>query len=72
MAIDILRNHAIQAMPESVASRSTKVAPKAPESLRGDSLSTPSPDDVILLQLLKLFRRPPTLPVNLTVWTTTK
>ena len=62
MAIDILRNHAIQAMPESVASRSTKVAPKAPESLRGD----------FLLQLLKLFRRPPTLPVNLTVWTTTK
>ena len=33
MAIDILRNHAIQAMPESVASRSTKVAPKAPEGL---------------------------------------
>ena len=55
MAIDILRNHAIQAMPESVASRSTKVAPKAPESLRGDSLSTPSPDDVILTAAAQTF-----------------
>lgn len=47
MAIDILSNHTIKAMPESVATRSSKMTASAKESDRSSILSSPSPDDVV-------------------------
>lgn len=54
MAIDILRNHAIQAMPEYVANR-TKLTAKSPESVKVDTLKTPSEDDVVLTAAAQTF-----------------
>lgn len=54
MAIDILRNHAIQAMPEYVANR-TKLTAKNLESVKVNTLKTPKEDDVILTAAAQTF-----------------
>lgn len=52
MAIDSLRNQAISAMPESVATRSSKLTSKS-ESNHSTTLRSTSPDDVIFTAAAK-------------------